>query len=178
MPKIEIDNDVMEHLKSKAEPFIDTPNTVLRRELGLNKTKVNKNRIDNSAGEAIDSDKFVKKIIKEYFGYKERPIKVGRYQYLFNLDNKLVYFQNYNNHPKTYLWYRLKSNALKKLKNNNGSEIIFTYPIERVFYTVNVSHLFEKLEQNQWSGNDIEVSIDPEQGYWLQLDWRLNKVQI
>lgn len=34
--QIEIDEDVFEYLKRKAEPFIDTPNSVLRREL-LNK---------------------------------------------------------------------------------------------------------------------------------------------
>lgn len=31
--KIEIDEEVFEFLKSKAEPFVDSPNTVLRREL-------------------------------------------------------------------------------------------------------------------------------------------------
>jgi len=31
--KIEVDDDVYRYLKSKAEPFVDTPNIVLRREL-------------------------------------------------------------------------------------------------------------------------------------------------
>jgi hypothetical protein len=35
MPEIEVDEDVLEALKSDAEPFVDTPNTVLRRRLGL-----------------------------------------------------------------------------------------------------------------------------------------------
>jgi len=34
---IEVDEEVFEYLKNKAEPFVDTPNSVLRREL-LNKT--------------------------------------------------------------------------------------------------------------------------------------------
>lgn len=34
-PHIELDDEVFNHLKSKAEPFVDTPNTVLRRLLGL-----------------------------------------------------------------------------------------------------------------------------------------------
>ena len=33
MHQIEIDNEVYTYLKSKAEPFVDTPNNVLRREL-------------------------------------------------------------------------------------------------------------------------------------------------
>lgn len=35
MPSIEIDNDVFELVKAEAEPFVDTPNSVLRRLLGL-----------------------------------------------------------------------------------------------------------------------------------------------
>lgn len=34
-PSIRIDEDVYEHLKNHAEPFVDTPNSVLRRILGL-----------------------------------------------------------------------------------------------------------------------------------------------
>lgn len=34
-PSIEIDDDVMDFLKSRAEPFVDTPNSVLRRMLGI-----------------------------------------------------------------------------------------------------------------------------------------------
>jgi hypothetical protein len=34
-PKILIDDEVLALLKSKAEPFVDTPNTVLRRLLGM-----------------------------------------------------------------------------------------------------------------------------------------------
>src|SRR5947207_14637259 len=37
-PKILIDDDVLALLKSNAEPFVDTPNTVLRRLLGLPET--------------------------------------------------------------------------------------------------------------------------------------------
>jgi hypothetical protein len=34
-PQVDLDADVFEYLKSKAEPFVDTPSTVLRRLLGL-----------------------------------------------------------------------------------------------------------------------------------------------
>ncbi len=35
MPNIRVDQDVYIHLKERAEPFVDTPNSVLRRILGL-----------------------------------------------------------------------------------------------------------------------------------------------
>jgi hypothetical protein len=39
-PQIRVDKDVYELLKHKAEPFVDTPNSVLRRELGLDAVSV------------------------------------------------------------------------------------------------------------------------------------------
>lgn len=39
MPRIEIDEEVYEALKEEAEPFTDTPNSVLRRKLGLEATE-------------------------------------------------------------------------------------------------------------------------------------------
>ena len=38
MPEVDLDNDVFEYLQSEAQPFIDTPSTVLRRLLKLNGT--------------------------------------------------------------------------------------------------------------------------------------------
>lgn len=46
--KIEIDEEVFEYLKSKAEPFVDSPNTVLRREL-LNKSEILSKRLESSS---------------------------------------------------------------------------------------------------------------------------------
>ena len=37
-PTIRIDDDVFDELKKHAEPFVDTPNTVLRRLLNLGET--------------------------------------------------------------------------------------------------------------------------------------------
>ena len=34
-PEIELDQDIFDFLKTKAEPFVDTPSSVLRRLLGL-----------------------------------------------------------------------------------------------------------------------------------------------
>lgn len=41
-PHIEVDDDVFDYLKSNAEPFVDTPNSVLRRLLGITITSADK----------------------------------------------------------------------------------------------------------------------------------------
>jgi hypothetical protein len=38
--QVDVDDEVFEYLKRKAEPFVDTPNSVMRRELLNKKTKV------------------------------------------------------------------------------------------------------------------------------------------
>lgn len=172
MNTIEIDNDVLDLLKKNADPFNDSPNSVLRRLLGLEGAKSNRSNKTNRGGR-MQSDEFVKKIISHYYNYSGIPRKVGRYQYMFNLDGKLVYFQNFSK-PTNNLWYRLKSSAIEKLKNKN-SEIVFTYSVDGIFYPINVSELQQKLEKNNWSRDDIEVNIDPDSDYWRELNWRLDR---
>jgi hypothetical protein len=172
MNTIEVDNDVLNHLKQNAEPFNDTPNSVLRRLLGLDGEK---SKITNKThkGSAMQSDEFVKKIINQHYNYNGVPRKVGRYRYMFNLNGKLVYFQNFSK-PTNNLWYRLKSSAIEELKSNNA-EIIFTYSVDGIYYPINVSELNTKLEKNNWSREDVEVNIDPDNDYWRELNWRLER---
>jgi hypothetical protein len=172
MNTVEIDNDVLNHLKKNADPFNDTPNSVLRRLLGLDGAKLN---ISNKTqqGVIMQSDEFVKKIISQHYNYSGVPRKVRRYQYMFNLDGKLVYFQNFSK-PTNNLWYRLKSSAIEELENKK-SEIVFTYSVDGIYYPINVSDLQKKLEKKNWSREDIEVNIDPDTDYWRELDWRLDR---
>jgi hypothetical protein len=44
MISIEIDEEVFRELKTRAEPFVDTPNSVLRRELGLDDDEASERR--------------------------------------------------------------------------------------------------------------------------------------
>ncbi len=177
MNTIKIDDTVLEYLKSKADPFNDTPNSVLRRELGIDKFHNNRKEIRKKDNGTMQSDEFVRKVILEHYGYKNRPQKVGRFRYLFNLNGKHVYFQNFNE-PTNNLWYRIRSNALDKLRENVDSDIILTYPIEKLFYIISVKKLKEKLTKNNLSKEDIEVNIDPNQDYWRELNWKLERFTI
>ncbi len=47
MHKIEVDDEVYRYLKSKAEPFVDNPNTVLRRELFGNNSSLSAGGVQN-----------------------------------------------------------------------------------------------------------------------------------
>lgn len=55
MSNIDLDPDIFDYLKTQAEPFVDTPNTVLRRLLGLQ--PVDASASNPTAGEARPSQK-------------------------------------------------------------------------------------------------------------------------
>lgn len=65
-PNIDLDDDVFDFLKSNAEPFVDTPNTVLRRLLGMEgNRKPATTRAAPSAGDAMPSSGRTPKSIKK-----------------------------------------------------------------------------------------------------------------
>jgi hypothetical protein len=52
-PSIDTDNEVFEIIKKNAEPFVDTPNTVLRRLLGIDRAKVQPGSSDDTPLEFV-----------------------------------------------------------------------------------------------------------------------------
>lgn len=170
MNTIEIDQEVLDLLKSKADPFVDTPNSVLRRLLGLEKS----NTINKQFSQPMvtdNTDNYVKDIIRHHFKFDGKLSKVGRYRFMFDLGNKLAYFQNYGK-PTINLWYRITSSAIDDLKHKNAV-IVFTYPVGRFFYIVEVSELIKRINNSKWASTNIEVNIDPDSNYWRELDWHL-----
>lgn len=55
--KIEVDDEVLEVLKGGAEPFVDTPNTVLRRLLGIDSAEAGKGSGSGSNGRVVGQDR-------------------------------------------------------------------------------------------------------------------------
>lgn len=103
MHTIEIDNDIYSLLQQKAEPFIDSPNTVLRKlllnmsssEITTSKRVVNKTspafvrEVDTLSTEA-----YIRRVWKEKFNATPRQVKTFRMMYESTTD--VVYFQNFN----------------------------------------------------------------------------------
>jgi len=54
VPVIRIDDDVWKELQKRAQPFVDTPNTVLRRMMGMNSSP-----IENTSQENVETRKEV-----------------------------------------------------------------------------------------------------------------------
>lgn len=183
---ITIDRDVFEFLKSMAEPFIDTPNDVLRRLLLRENTKGPANSAPRQTGissESLPSTKrgdsnlstqlFVDGILKKDFGSNYG--KVSPYQYMFKIGESYAYFQNFNK-KSDKLWFRISKRPLKLLiANKDNSILYFTNPAERIAYKIPVCDLKAAMDVSGWERDYLEVNIDRTISRWNALGWSISE---
>jgi hypothetical protein len=180
MHQIEIDEKVMSLLQKHAEPFIDTPNTVLRRllfppdsELEPSSTTPRSPTPKSNAMPAPSSDSFVNTVLSERF---DGPFEtVGRFRMMFDSDTQRVYFQNFNQPSGNNLWYRLSPSALSKLQEHGRAQFVcLTNPAERFAYVLPFEEIQKRLKQQSWDRDSLEVNIDPSTSRWRELSWNLD----
>lgn len=179
MVNIEIDDEVFNYLKSLAEPFVDTPNTVLRRLL-FNKDKPKetpstiKNMAKSTDSTEASSEAFINSFLHERYGEKFR-VK-SPFRTMFESERHLIYFQNFNKVGTTNLWYRLSESSLKELRKTTKNAIIcFTNPSENLVIEVPMKDLDAQVARSTWEKEFLEVNIDPADLRWREIDWNLQK---
>lgn len=192
---IEIDDEVFAFLQARARPLIDTPNDVLRLVLlgdsGDNETKISTPNVSNSRpdeGRLVvkDKDKSVQALVREE-GYRKEFCdfllqnefggnfeKCGRYQWMFENSERIVYFQNFNKESdKT--WYRLHGNAIRRLKSADKEiTVCFTNPLEAYAYVIPYSDIEKKAESIGYDKDSMEVNIDNIHSRWHELKWNIS----
>ena len=143
MKKIEVDDEVFKYLQNKAIPFVDSPNTVLRKILLLD-SKENEQAIHVSSGmttneKEISSDDFIQKILREQFNeiFKVNP----PYRMMFSSDSNLIYFQNFNKSNES-LWYRITEKPFDLIKRSSkNAKICLTCPPEKKAYLIPINDI-------------------------------------
>lgn len=179
MHPIEIDDDVLASLKSKAEPFVDrSPNDVIRRILGLDgpdgSTNLRNRRRKTRRPASGGTEEFILTVLEEEFGGKfgvRSP-----YRTMYQDPKRIVYFQNFNKAGTANLWYRLTGTALGTLSGDQREAFVaFTNPAERFAYLIPVRELEERARKAGWKREDLEVNIDPATDRWRELDWDLSQ---
>jgi predicted transcriptional regulator len=179
MVTIEIDDDLYNQLKLLAEPFIDTPNTVIRKLISLAQNSTNKLTRSNSStsytikqDQGLSSLSFMNSFLKNR--YKEKFHVRSPYRTMFESENYLVYFQNFNKKDTNNLWYRLKNDSLKILRQSNKNALVcFTNPSEKIVFEIPVKDIDKKAAEVKWNRNFFEVNIDPANSRWRELDWKI-----
>lgn len=180
MVKIEIDDELFNYIKSLAEPFIDTPNSVLRRLLFHESQPQDSSTQTKTASpflrkpsEAV-SEMFTNSFLLERYG--ERFRTKSPFRTMFESDNYLIYFQNFNKTGTTNLWYRLSSSSLSTLRKTSKTAIVcFTNPSDGLIIEIPINDIDMQISKCSWEKDFLEVNIDPSTLRWRELDWCLQQ---
>ena len=184
MVSIEIDEEVFNYLKSLAEPFVDTPNTVLRRILfPAEKSAIRASSIKTStasiasAGTEPSSEEFVNAYLRNRYGEQFRT--KAPFRTMFESEKHLIYFQNFNKAGTNNLWYRLSESSLNTLRNTPKTAFIcLTNPSDDLVLEIPVKDIDDRIAKKKWNKDFLEVNIDPASLRWRELDWNLEQYRI
>lgn len=184
MVTIEVDDDVYNKLKTLAEPFVDTPNMVLKRLLfsepllppppsRLTRTIDSTNK-SYSETTCMSSEAFAASFLKNKYGEKFRTRTP--YRTMFESENNLIYFQNFNKIGTANLWYRLNKGSLNELRTTKKIALVcFTNPSEKIIYEIPMKDIDIQAAKANWKKDFFEVNIDPANSRWRELDWNIEK---
>lgn len=184
MVTVEVDDDVFNKLKSLAEPFVDTPNMVLKRLLFPE--TVLKNKPQNNARTIVSTNKyflqtphrssgaFVTSFLKNRYGEVFRTRTP--YRTMFESEKHLLYFQNFNKAGTSNLWYRLSKGSLKTLRASNKIALVcLTNPAENIVFEIPIKDIDIRATKVDWKKDYFEVNIDPATSRWRDLDWSIER---
>jgi len=180
MVKIDIDQEIFEFLQKDAKPFVDTPNTVLRRLLQIgNKSSPQSNKVKpaisilNKKTSQIDTNEFVQRVLSKEFPGKFR--KKSPYRYMFESANLLIYFQNFNQ-KSTTLWYRINEKPLRVLKDSSKKCFLcLTNPAESIAYLIPLEEVEKQVVSSNYERDYLEINIDHVSRKWKELDWNIKQ---
>ena len=184
MVSIQIDEEVFNYLKSLAEPFVDTPNTVLRRILfpaqksaSQTSSTLTSTASVSSAGTESSSEEFVNSYLRNRYGEQFRTR--APFRTMFESEKHLIYFQNFNKAGTNNLWYRLSESSLNTLRTTSKAAFVcLTNPAEDLILEIPVKDIDDQVAKKKWNKDFLEVNIDPTNLRWRELDWNLEQYRI
>lgn len=120
------------------------------------------------------TEEFIEQILEEEYGgpFRVRP----PYRTMYQDEEHLIYFQNFNRAGTANLWYRLKGTAMDTLTSDRRrAYVVFTNPADRFAYLIPVGDLETQVRKVGWEREDLEVNIDPGTDRWRELEWDLSE---
>lgn len=189
MHSIEIDDDLMGLLTQNARPFVDTPNSVLRRLLLPGSERKSQPTPPETPEATVpypsarsvvrshtapDPEAFVAEVLRQEFG--ERFRVRSPFRMMFESDQRLVYFQNFNASATSNLWFRLNARPMQVLRSSRKTAFVcLTNPADRYAFLVPLADIDAHAKANNWSRPELEVNIDPSTFRWREFNWNLTK---
>jgi len=176
MPEIKVDDDVFKFLKKHAEPFEDTPNSVLRRLLLGEKSfngHIRKDLKITKANQKSSRD-FIDWVLKNKFN--EPFIICPPYRMMYESESQIIYFQNLNKAESQNLWFRIRSKPLEKIRfSDKKAYICLTIPADGYGYLLPLDEVDRHISSTNWTYSYLEINIDPSDDMWKELKWKLDE---
>lgn len=182
MIQIDIDQEVFEFLQKNAKPFVDTPNTVLRRLLQIGDKSSRQINEEKSAmsmpskktnTSQMNANEFVHTVLNKEFTEDFR--KKSPYRFMFESAKTLIYFQNFNQESAT-LWYRVIEKPLRVLRSSNKKCFLcLTNPAESIAYLIPLEEIEKQIVSSNWERDYLEINIDHISRKWKELGWSIKQ---
>lgn len=99
----------------------------------------------------------------------------GAFRTMFESEQRVVYFLNFNKPGATNLWYKVNATALHALLGaDKPAYVVFTNPAERLAWVIPIDDLARAYKQHgdrALAEGDLDVNIDVERDRIRELDW-------
>lgn len=99
----------------------------------------------------------------------------GAFRTMFESEERVVYFLNFNKPGATNLWYKVNATALHALlEAEKPAYVVFTNPAERLAWIIPIQELARAYQQygdRALAEGDLDVNIDVERDRIRELDW-------
>jgi len=129
-------------------------------------------KLENNKSE-FSSGEYAQRILTVFFDGRFKVHK--NYQFLFESDMQMVYFQNFNKKDTENLWYRISQSALRLLKTSiKDTYVCLTNPSLGLLYMLPMQEVEKRIEKAGWVRDDLEVNIIVKNSYWRELNWDLS----
>jgi len=184
MRTIEVDSEVYAFLQAEAVPFVDDPNSVLRRlllrratnrptESGGKTSRVQRHVTKPPERDTAGNEAYVQRVLKDKFSGVVR--RVPGYRMMFESDKDIVYFHNFSKVNGENLWYRLNAAPLSVMRSRKKQKwICFTNPADNYGFLVPLDDIDRRVKAAGWDRDDREVNIHVSEGLWRELRWQLD----
>lgn len=103
----------------------------------------------------------------------------GTFRTMFESDERLLYFLNFNKPGATNLWYKVTSTALRALlEAKKPASLVFTNPAERLAWVIPIEDLETKYRQVAGAplgDGDVDLNVDVKGDRLRELDWDIGR---
>lgn len=103
----------------------------------------------------------------------------GAFRTMFESEERLLYFLNFNKPGATNLWYKVNSTALQALVDaEKPAHVVFANPADRVAWVIPIEELATKYREAgspPLGSRDVDLNVDVRGDRLRELDWGIGE---